>query len=294
MTTKDTDEILHMTVGNTHDFALFFTNTGKVYSMRVFELPEGSRAAKGQAIINLLNIEQGEMVQAVLTVNKDLLKDKGHFITMATKNGMIKKTPLSQYESIRQSGKIGISLRDGDQLIKVEISHGQNYLILVTRGGKSIKFKETDVTATGRNTMGVKGITLKNGDAVIAMETVEITPPKPDDKRRKFFREILVVTEHGLGKRTDVGEYPEQKRGGQGVKVAELSPRTGDIASVRMVTEDDEQVVITTKAAQVIKLPLKNIKVLGRSTQGVILMRPAAGDVVTSVTTLQDAENEVD
>ncbi|KKU25956.1 MAG: gyrase subunit A protein [Microgenomates group bacterium GW2011_GWA2_46_16] len=274
MTTKDTDEILHMTVGNTHDFALFFTNTGKVYSMRVFELPEGSRAAKGQAIINLLNIEQGEMVQAVLTVNKDLLKDKGHFITMATKNGMIKKTPLSQYESIRQSGKIGISLRDGDQLIKVEISHGQNYLILVTRGGKSIKFKETDVTATGRNTMGVKGITLKNGDAVIAMETVEITPPKPDDKRRKFFREILVVTEHGLGKRTDVGEYPEQKRGGQGVKVAELSPRTGDIASVRMVTEDDEQVVITTKAAQVIKLPLKNIKVLGRSTQGVILMRP--------------------
>jgi len=292
MTTKDTDEILHMTVANTHDFALFFTNTGKVYSMRVFELPEGSRTAKGQAIINLLNIEQGEMVQAVLAVNKDLLKDKGHFITMATSNGMIKKTPLSEYESIRQSGKIGISLRDNDQLIKVEISHGQNYIILVTKGGKSIKFKETDVTATGRDTMGVKGMTLKAGDAVIAMETVEITPPKPDDKRRKFFREILAVTEHGLGKRTDVGEYPEQKRGGQGVKVAELSERTGDIAAVRMVTEDDEQVVITTKQAQVIKLPLKNIKVLGRSTQGVILMRPAAGDVVTSVTTLQDAEDE--
>jgi DNA gyrase subunit A len=292
MTTKDTDEILHMTVANTHDFALFFTNTGKVYSMRVFELPEGSRTAKGQAIINLLNIEQGEMVQAVLAVNKDLLKDKGHFITMATANGMIKKTHLSEYESIRQSGKIGISLRDNDQLIKVEISHGQNYLILVTKGGKSIKFKETDVTSTGRDTMGVKGMTLKSGDAVIAMETVEITPPKPDDKRRKFFREILVVTQHGLGKRTDVGEYPEQKRGGQGVKVAELSERTGDIASVRMVTEDDEQVVITTKQAQVIKLPLKNIKVLGRSTQGVILMRPAPGDVVTSVTTLQDAEDE--
>ncbi|MFH2085822.1 MAG: DNA gyrase subunit A [bacterium] len=292
MTTKDTDEILHMTVGNTHDFALFFTNTGKVYSMRVFELPEGSRTAKGQAIINLLNIEQGEMVQAVLTIPKDLLSGKGHFITMATKNGMIKKTPLSEYESIRQSGKIGIALRNGDQLIKVEISQGQNYLILVTKGGKSIKFKETDVTATGRDTMGVKGITLKGDDAVIAMETVEITPSKPGDKRRKFFREILVVTENGLGKRTDVGEYPEQKRGGQGVKVAELSDRTGQIAAVRMVTDTDEQVVITTKAAQVIKLPLKNIKVLGRSTQGVILMRPAKGDVVTSVTTLQDAEEE--
>jgi len=242
--------------------------------MRVFELPEGSRTAKGQAIINLLNIEQGEMVQAVLTVNKDLIGDKGHFITMATANGMIKKTPLSEYSNIRGSGKIGISLRDGDQLIKVEISHGKNYLILVTKGGKSIKFKETDVTATGRDTMGVKGMTLKSDDAVIAMETVEIDPPKPDDKR------------------TDVGEYPEQKRGGQGVKVAELSDRTGDIAAVRMVTEDDEQVVITTKQAQVIKLPLKNIKVLGRSTQGVILMRPATGDVVTSVTTLQEAEEE--
>jgi len=292
MTTKDTDEILHMTVGNTHDFALFFTNTGKVYSMRVFELPEGSRTAKGQAIINLLNIEQGEMVQAVLTVPKDLLESKGHFITMATQKGMIKKTPLSEYANIRNSGKIGIALRDNDQLIKVEISHGQNYLILVTKQGKSIKFKETDVTSTGRDTMGVKGITLKAEDAVIAMETVEITPPKPDDKRRKFFREILVVTENGLGKRTDVNEYPDQKRGGQGVKVAELSDRTGDIAAVRMVTEDDEQVVITTKQAQVIKLPLKNIKVLGRSTQGVILMRPAKGDLVTSVTTLQEAEEE--
>lgn len=290
MTTKDTDEILHMTVGNTHDFALFFTDIGKVYSMRVFELPEGSRTAKGQAIINFLNIKQGEMVQAVLTLNKETLNDNAHFITMATKNGMIKKTPITEYSNIRGSGKIGISLRDGDQLIKTEVSHGKNYIILVTKGGKSIKFKETDVTPTGRDTMGVKGITLKDEDVVISMETVEIDPPKPDDKRRKFFREILVVTQNGLGKRTDVSEYPEQKRGGQGVKVAELSNRTGDIAAVRMVTEDDEQVVITTKGAQVIKLPLKNIKVLGRSTQGVILMRPDSGDVVTSVTTLQEVD----
>ena len=127
---------------------------------------------------------------------------------------------------------------------------------------------------------------------MIAMETFEVNPEKPKDGRRKFYREILVVTEHGLGKRTSVEEYPEQNRGGQGVKVAELSEKTGDIAAVRMVTEDDQQVVISTKAAQVIKLPLKNIKVLGRSTQGVILMRPNAGDLVTTVTTLQESEEE--
>jgi DNA gyrase subunit A len=204
MTTKDTDEILHMTVANTHDFILFFTNTGKVYSLRAFELPEGSRQAKGQAIINLLNIEQGENIQALLTVAKDTLSAGKHFVTMATSRGMIKKTALSEYSNIRATGKIGISLRDGDQLIKTELSHGQNYIILVTRGGKSIKFKETDVTPTGRDTMGVKGITLKESDEVIAMETVEINPAKPVDGRRKFFREILVVTEKGLGKRTSV------------------------------------------------------------------------------------------
>lgn len=292
MTTKDTDEILHMTVANTHDFVLFFTNTGKVYSLRAFELPEGSRTAKGQAIINLLNIEQGESIQALLTLSKDQLADPNHFITMATSRGMIKKTAITEYSNIRASGKIGISLREHDQLIKTEISHGQNYIILVTRGGKSIKFKETDVTPTGRDTMGVKGISLKEGDEVIAMETVEINPSKPNDGRRKFFREILVVTEKGLGKRTSVEEYPEQNRGGQGVKVAELSDKTGLVACVRMVTEFDEQVVITTKAAQVIKLPLKNIKVLGRSTQGVILMRPAPGDLVTSVTTLQEPDED--
>jgi DNA gyrase subunit A len=292
MTTKEEDEILHMTVANTHDYCLFFTDTGKVYALRAYELPEGSRQAKGQAIINLLSIEQDEKVQALLTLSKEAFADKSRFVTMATRKGMVKKTPLAEYESIRASGKIGISLRDGDKLVKVVLSSGNNYIILVTESGKSIKFKETDVTATGRDTMGVKGMSLKDTDAVIAMETVEITPERPADGRRRFFREILVVTEHGLGKRTSVEEYPEQKRGGQGVKVAELSDKTGKVAAVRMVTEEDEQVVISTKQAQVIKLPLKNIKVLGRSTQGVILMRPAPGDVVTAVTTLQEPEDE--
>ncbi|MFH2019351.1 MAG: DNA gyrase subunit A [bacterium] len=294
MTTKEDDEIIHMTVANTHDYCLFFTDTGKVFMTRVFELPEGSRTAKGQAIINTISIEQTEKVLALTAIPGDVLESQNHFITMATKNGLVKKTPISEYANIRAGGKIGINLRDGDELVRAQVTDGTNYLLLVTKQGKSIKFKESDVNPTGRDTMGVKGVSLKKGDFVIAAETFEIKPAKPADKRRKFFREILVVTEKGLGKRTDVEEYPAQKRGGQGVKVAELSDRTGSIASARMVTEADLQVVLTTKAAQVIKLPLKNIKVLGRSTQGVILMRPHKGDLVTSVTTLQESEDETE
>lgn len=292
MTTKEDDEIMHMTVANTHDFCQFFTNTGRVFSVRAFELPEGSRTSKGQALINLINIEQDEKVQALLTLPKDLLTSTEHFITQVTRKGLVKKTPLSEYASIRASGKIGIALKKGDELVKCQVTDGKNYILLVTRSGKSIKFKESDVNPTGRDTMGVKGIALKGDDEVISAETFEINPSRPEDKRKKFFREILVVTEHGIGKRTDVDEYPEQNRGGQGVKVAELSERTGRVASARLVTEIDEQVVMTTRKAQVIKLPLKNIKVLGRSTQGVILMRPSKGDLVTSVTTLQVSDED--
>jgi len=292
MTTKEEDEILKMAVANTHDYALFFTDTGKVFMNRVFELPEGSRTAKGQAIINHLGISQDEKIEALLTVSKEVLESKDFFITMATRKGQVKKTSIKEYANIRVSGKIGISLRDGDTLVKAQVTDGKNYLLLVTHSGKSIKFKESDVKPTGRDTMGVKGINLKGEDFVIAAETFEITPDKPDDKRRKFFREILVVTENGIGKRTAVSEYPSQNRGGQGVKVAELSKKTGLIAAARMVTELDREVVITTRGAQVIKLPLKNIKVLSRSTQGVILMRPAKGDLITSVTTLQDNSGE--
>lgn len=292
MTTKEEDEIMHMSVGNTHDIAMFFTDAGKVYATRVFELPEGSRTAKGQAIINLISITSEEKVLALLTLPKEVLESSNHFIFCATKNGLVKKTPISEYASIRNSGKIGIVLKDNDSLIKAQVTDGNNFILLVTQQGKSIKFKEADVNPTGRASQGVKGISLKKNDSVISAETFEINPARPDDKRKKFYREILVVTQHGLGKRTDVDEYPEQGRGGQGVKVAELSDKTGDIASARLITETDEQAVITTRAAQVIKLPIKNIKVLGRTTQGVILMRPAPGDLVASVTTLQESDEE--
>lgn len=292
MTTKEEDEILHLTTGNTHDYILFFTNTGKVFSERVFELPEGSRQAKGQAVINLINIEQDEKVQTIITISKEEFKNKNQFIAIATHKGIIKKTSLTEYSNIRISGKIGINMRDGDELITARVTDGNQFILLVTYNGKSIKFDEKEVKATGRDTMGVKGINLKKDDYVISMETFNKTSQTPEDKRRKFFREILVVTEKGLGKRTSVDEYPSQKRSGQGVKVAEVTEKTGKIAGALLVTEIVEQVVLTTKKAQVIKLPLKNIKTLGRSTQGVILMRPKKGDFITAVTTIDSQPQE--
>lgn len=294
MATKEDDEILHITVGNTHDYILFITNTGKAFATRVFELPEGSRQAKGQAIINLINITTEESVQSLITISPESFKNPKFNLIIAAKSGMIKKTPLSEYANIRSSGKIAINLRDGDELVDATLTDGSNYVMLVTHEGKSIKYKETDVRPTGRDTSGVKGITLKKDDYVISMETFEQNPAKPKDKRKKFFREILVVTEKGLGKRTPVDEYPEQKRGGQGVKVAETTLKTGKISAALLVTEADEQVIMTTASAQVIKLPLKNIKTLGRPTQGVILMRPKAGDYIRSVTTIQDDDSETE
>ncbi len=292
MTTKEEDEILHMTVGNTHDYILFFTNTGKVFSQRVFELPEGSRQAKGQAVVNLINIDQDEKVQAVITIPKERFQDKHSFIITATKQGIIKKTSLKEYANIRSSGKIGISLKPNDEVLNVRITKGEDYVFLVTHNGKSIKFDETEIKVTGRDTMGVKGISLKPGDYLISMETFEKNPPIPQDKRRKFFRQILVVTEHGIGKRTHVDEYPAQRRAGQGVKVAEINEKTGKVAGALLVTEKVEHIILTTKKAQVVKLPLKNIKVLSRSTQGVILMRPKKGDIVTAVTAIETQQND--
>ncbi len=294
MATKEEDEILHLTVGNTHDYILFFTDTGKVFSQRVFELPEGSRQAKGQAVVNLINIDQEEKVQAIITIPKEEFTQPSRFIITATKKGIIKKTALKEYANIRSSGKIGISLKPQDEVLNVRITKGDDYVLLVTHQGKSIKFDEKEIKQTGRDTMGVKGINLKSGDYLISMETFAKNPLIPQDKRRKFFRQLLIVTEHGIGKRTDVNEYPVQHRGGQGVKVAEINSKTGLVAGAMLVTEKVEHIILTTRKAQVVKLPLKNIKVLSRSTQGVILMRPHKGDTVTAVTAVDSQETETD
>ena len=296
MQTKEEDAISSIFIANTHDDLLFFTNKGKVYKLKVFELPEGQRQAKGQAIINLLSVEQGELVQSILTISKDegrRTKDEGPsgFILLATKRGLVKKTAVAEFINIKANGLIAIDLREGDELVNAGLTTGADHVLLVTKAGKSIRFAESDIRSTGRDTQGVKGLKMAKDDTLITMVTFPAAEPKIDDKRKKIFRELLVVTEKGLGKRTEFSEYPVQRRSGQGVKVANLSAKTGRVAGAIMVTNDDEFAVITTTRAQVIKLPLKNIPSLGRSTQGVILLRMSSvADSVAAVTTIKKEE----
>jgi len=291
MTTKEEDEIKSLLAANTHDHILFFTNKGRVFQLRVWDLPEGSRQAKGQAIINLINIEQGEIIQSILTLPAQ--KDPNiKYLFMVTKNGTVKKTEIEKFANIRSSGLIAIKLETGDELSWAKTTSGDNHILLVSHEGKSIKFHEKDVRPTGRDTMGVRGIKLQKGDWVVGMEVLPSKIEQPKDKRKRVFKDILVVMENGIGKRTDISEFPLQKRGGQGVKVAEVTEKTGKVICCQLVSEDVEQVVLTSKQAQIIKLPLKNIPRLGRATQGVILMRFAkdSGDSVAAVTYLRKEE----
>lgn len=294
MTTKQEDEVAWLFSANTHDFILFFTNKGRVFQQRVWDLPESSRQAKGQAVINIINIEQGEQLQSVLTLPKEQTPNIKYFV-MVTKKGTIKKTAIENFANIRSSGLIAIKLEAEDELCWVKTTSGNDHILLVSHEGKSIRFSEKDIKPTGRDTIGVRGIKLKKGDWVVGMEVLPSKLEEPKDKRKKFFKDVLVVMENGIGKRTDISEFPLQKRGGQGVKVAEITPKTGKVVCCQLVDEKVDQVVLTSKQAQIIKLPLKNIPRLGRATQGVILMRLAkeTKDTVAAVTCLEKEEEEV-
>ena len=291
MKVKETDEISLLADANTHDELLVFTNKGRVFSLKVWELPEGSRTSKGQAIINLINIDTDENIQSILPLSKKGTTDNKSFLFFTTKKGTVKRTALSQYANIKSNGLIAVNLKKGDDLLWVNQTKGENHILLVTHQGKSIRFPETDVRPTNRDTMGVRGINLKKDDYCVAMECFAPKIEKPQDKRKKFFRDLLIVTINGMGKRTPLEQYPTQKRGGQGLKVSEVTPKTGNIASAQMVTHKSDQLIITTTQAQAIKLPVKNIPQLKRPTQGVILMRFAKkGDTVAAATCLDKKE----
>jgi DNA gyrase subunit A len=291
MTIKDTDEIHLLTDANTHDRLLVFTSKGKVFSLKVWELPEGSRISKGQAIINLINIDTDETIQSILPLSNG--HDKTAYLFFTTKRGVVKRTSIAKYENIKSNGLIAIKLNDGDSLVWVNKTSGTDHISLVSRDGKSIRFQEGDVRPTDRDTMGVRGILLKGDDYIISMESFSPVEPVSADKRVKFFRDFLIVTEKGMGKRTPLNEYPVQNRSGQGLKVSETTDKTGKISGALLVDQDSEVLLITTSQGQAIKLPIKNIPRLGRATQGVILMRFAKeGDSVAAVTAISESEAE--
>jgi DNA gyrase subunit A len=288
MTTKEADEVSQIFSANTHDVLLIFTNQGRIFRLKVYELPQGSRQSKGQAIINLVNLSSQETIQSVLNIPKEKLEQG--YLLMVTRQGTIKKTPLSQFANIRTTGIIAIRLDSGDELVWVKHTSGKDEIVLVSHEGQSIRFKETDARPMGRAARGIRGIKLNKADYVVGLAVCN--PQRTRKKgRRKFFHDILVVTEKGLGKRTAINEFPLQKRGGKGVKAAQITPKTGKLISAHLVTEQVDQIILTSKKAQVIKLPLKNIKRIGRATQGVILMRFAkANDSVAAVALIRKQE----
>ena len=284
MTTKEEDEIEHIIASTTHDQLLFFTDRGKVYGTKTWEIPETTRQAKGQALVNILDLEQDEKVLSILPLNPE---GKGKNLIISTALGMIKKTRIIQFANLRTSGLIAIRLKNNDSLVSVHETKGDDHILIITKNGKSIRFPEANVRAMGRATKGVRGIKLDKSDRAIGMNVFPKKLRKPSDKRKKVFRDMLTLSKNGLGKRTSVHLFPAQRRAGKGVKAAQVNSKTGELACAIMVTEKVELIVITSKMGQVIKLPLKNIPKMGRATQGVILMRFAKKrDHLAAVTTL--------
>lgn len=275
--TREDDFVEHIFVTSTHDYILFFTTKGRVFKLKAFELPEASRQAKGTAIVNLLQLAQDEKIAAVIPVRE--FTDNLNILT-ATRSGLVKKTVLSEYSNIRKSGIQSITLKDDDEIVDVRVTDGKSDIILVTKTGLSIRFKEDDVRAVGRTSMGVKGITLTGDDYVVGMEP--ITTEKDNY--------ILAITENGFGKRTEVEEYRAQSRAGKGILTYKTTEKTGHIIGVKVVTDNDDVMIITANGT-VIRLNVSGISVLGRNTQGVTLMRTSEGGKVVSIAKLSPEED---
>jgi DNA gyrase subunit A len=277
MDLKDEDYIEHLFVASTHDYILFFTSVGKVYRLKVHELPLGSRQSKGRAIVNLLPFRQGETVRAVIQTRNF---EEAKYLLFATKNGVVKKTELGAYNtSLKADGIIAIKMREGDELIGVRHSTGNDDVLMVSRLGQAIRFAETDVRAMGRDASGVQGMRLRGDDEVISVAIAA------DDA------DLLVVTENGFGKRTRVSEYPKKGRGGMGVQTVKLTEARGHLAGARVV-RDGYQVMLISTGGTVIRMPVEEVKRLGRSTQGVIVMRLREGEFVSSLAPVVDSGDD--
>jgi DNA gyrase subunit A len=278
MDLKEDDYIEHLFVASTHDYVLFFTNVGKVYRLKVHELPLGSRQSKGRAIQNLLPFRQGELVRTVIQT-RDFEESK--HLVFATKDGIVKKTDLAAYNTpLKADGIIAIKMREGDELVSVQHSTGDDDVLMVSRRGQAIRFSEKDVRPTGRDTAGVKGMALRKGDEVISSDVVGVNEG-----------DLLVVTENGYGKRTKLADYPRKGRGGLGVKTVQLTEAKGQLTGARVVQHGYQVMLISTGGA-VIRMPVDEIKRVGRATQGVIVMRLKEGERVSSVAPVVESTND--
>ena len=278
MNTREEDFVEHLFITSTHNSLMFFTNTGKVFRLKTYELPEASRTAKGTAIVNLLQLSQGEKIAAVMPVEN--FDDDSLYVLMATSNGLIKKTKLSEYSNIRKTGIQAITLKESDELIDVRLTDGNNEIIMVTKNGLSIRFKEEEVRAVGRTSMGVKGIELTKDDKVVGMEPIK------EDKGY-----VLTITENGFGKRTELEEYRCQGRAGKGVLTYKITAKTGNIVGVEIVDDDDDVMMITDNGI-IIRINVNDISILGRNTQGVTLMRTSDGGKLINIAKLPNEDQE--
>lgn len=275
VTTKEEDFVENIYTTSTHDYLLFFTSFGKVYRLKAYQIPEGGRMSRGTAVVNLIQLEPNESVSAVIPIKAF---DSGYLMFM-TKSGVVKKTALNKFDSSRKSGLIAINLNEGDELISVRETSGTDEVIVVTTKGMSIRFAEDDVREMGRTATGVRGISLDADDHVVCMEIL-----RPESK-------LLVISEYGYGKRTDLDEYRLQTRGGKGIKTYNITPKTGNLISARVV-RDDEEIMIINNQGVLIRIKVAEISQMGRSTSGVMLMRTNDGSVIMS--TARIAEREVD
>src|SRR3990167_3367920 len=284
ISTKETDAVSHIFYTETHASILFFTDKGRVFQVKVWEIPESQRAAKGQAVVNLINIEGTEKVTAVLPVNYGKTKAKEDLISitryllMCTKKGTVKKTAIEEYTNIRKNGLVAIKLDSGDTLGWVTPTSGENDMIIVSKMGQSIRFSEKQVKTTHRDTSGVRGIKFKLEDEVVSLNWA------------KNEEELLIIMENGLGKKTKISAWNKQGRGGQGVKAAQVTAKTGSIVTAEVINKDTDTLVLTSNKGQLIKMDLKQVPTLQRQTQGVILMRTKDGEKVAAATVVSSKD----
>ncbi len=279
MATREEDVIEHVVNASTHDYLLFFTNKGRVFRMKTYEVPATNLTAKGVAIVNLLQLQPEEKVSSVINLSK---QDNSGHLFMCTVRGVVKKTPFEQYKNVRSSGLISINLDDGDELRWIRMTNGDNEIVISTALGQAIRFHERDVRPMGRASRGVRGIRLRTGDNVIGMDTV------------KEGSSIFVISESGYGKRTKVAQFSPHARGGVGIRSAVVNKKTGNLIGVKTLEGDGQEVIIISQQGQTIRLGIKDIPELGRATQGVRIMRLNDSDVVVSLALVDKVEDEDD